>query len=176
MNQRELKSMKIKFRQDLEFTRRVLELDEYWVVKDPISFKHFLFSSQEYQLLQLFDGVRTDEDIQRIWQERFRTKSLSIEQVRRFGNRLTNDNLVAVDEFGYGQVLFENQRTSTAGRFKELLMSPLVIRFRGFNPKSILDGLSWFGWILFHPLVVICLLYTSPSPRDKRQSRMPSSA
>ena len=25
-------------------------------------------------------------------------------------------------------------------------------------------------------LVSICLLYTSPSPRDKRQSRMPSSA
>ena len=24
--------------------------------------------------------------------------------------------------------------------------------------------------------VYICLLYTSPSPRDKRQSRMPSSA
>ena len=26
------------------------------------------------------------------------------------------------------------------------------------------------------PLFVLCLLYTSPSPRDKRQSRMPSSA
>ena len=26
------------------------------------------------------------------------------------------------------------------------------------------------------PLHFICLLYTSPSPRDKRQSRMPSSA
>ena len=25
-------------------------------------------------------------------------------------------------------------------------------------------------------LLVACLLYTSPSPRDKRQSRMPSSA
>ena len=25
-------------------------------------------------------------------------------------------------------------------------------------------------------LISICLLYTSPSPRDKRQSRMPSSA
>ena len=25
-------------------------------------------------------------------------------------------------------------------------------------------------------LIYICLLYTSPSPRDKRQSRMPSSA
>ena len=26
------------------------------------------------------------------------------------------------------------------------------------------------------PMLYICLLYTSPSPRDKRQSRMPSSA
>ena len=25
-------------------------------------------------------------------------------------------------------------------------------------------------------LTLVCLLYTSPSPRDKRQSRMPSSA
>ena len=30
------------------------------------------------------------------------------------------------------------------------------------------------GWWLL--LFCICLLYTSPSPRDKRQSRMPSSA
>ena len=30
----------------------------------------------------------------------------------------------------------------------------------------------WFDFISF----CICLLYTSPSPRDKRQSRMPSSA
>ena len=30
---------------------------------------------------------------------------------------------------------------------------------------------------LFQPMDIdICLLYTSPSPRDKRQSRMPSSA
>ena len=29
---------------------------------------------------------------------------------------------------------------------------------------------------IFGGLLLICLLYTSPSPRDKRQSRMPSSA
>ena len=28
----------------------------------------------------------------------------------------------------------------------------------------------------FVPILFTCLLYTSPSPRDKRQSRMPSSA
>ena len=30
--------------------------------------------------------------------------------------------------------------------------------------------------VFLHDLLYTCLLYTSPSPRDKRQSRMPSSA
>ena len=37
----------------------------------------------------------------------------------------------------------------------------------------------WANWEHFRELEkkgLICLLYTSPSPRDKRQSRMPSSA
>ena len=39
---------------------------------------------------------------------------------------------------------------------------------------AIVDGLVWVKKIVDD--VLICLLYTSPSPRDKRQSRMPSSA
>ena len=31
-------------------------------------------------------------------------------------------------------------------------------------------------WVIGTSIGAICLLYTSPSPRDKRQSRMPSSA
>ena len=42
------------------------------------------------------------------------------------------------------------------------------------------SGPSGFFQIIFSGgivgLIMICLLYTSPSPRDKRQSRMPSSA
>ena len=41
-------------------------------------------------------------------------------------------------------------------------------------PIAIRDG--DFGSLLDSDGEVICLLYTSPSPRDKRQSRMPSSA
>ena len=37
--------------------------------------------------------------------------------------------------------------------------------------------IGWYLSIIFiEPIVFPCLLYTSPSPRDKRQSRMPSSA
>ena len=49
---------------------------------------------------------------------------------------------------------------------------------RGWTPviaisaPAIVAGLSVVPGRLFQ----LCLLYTSPSPRDKRQSRMPSSA
>ena len=48
------------------------------------------------------------------------------------------------------------------------------------NTKFIKRLLIILGILLFSNLILayvwICLLYTSPSPRDKRQSRMPSSA
>ena len=40
-------------------------------------------------------------------------------------------------------------------------------RYHSFSSN---DSNSGRGWVM------VCLLYTSPSPRDKRQSRMPSSA
>ena len=39
-------------------------------------------------------------------------------------------------------------------------------------PEPVLKGLSEAGFIQCTP----CLLYTSPSPRDRTRSRMPSSA
>ena len=43
--------------------------------------------------------------------------------------------------------------------------------------KKIISGIAdrHFG-VGFDQLAVICLLYTSPSPRDRQKSRMPSSA
>ena len=45
-----------------------------------------------------------------------------------------------------------------------------VVTPQNFGDICVLYGEKWTA------LRVICLLYTSPSPRDKRQSRMPSSA
>ena len=47
--------------------------------------------------------------------------------------------------------------------------------------RRTLNFLTRSGWIywnrnLFKGLIIICLLYTSPSPRDRQKSRMPSSA
>ena len=49
------------------------------------------------------------------------------------------------------------------------------VRLADVNGDGLLDITT--GWEQGGAIVVYhCLLYTSPSPRDKRQSRMPSSA
>ena len=55
-----------------------------------------------------------------------------------------------------------------------------------FETKKTLVGSTLVVWVIFLPILGIlggivswmlpCLLYTSPSPRDRSQSRMPSSA
>ena len=61
-------------------------------------------------------------------------------------------------------------------------MALVEVRMAGVcsTDLQILQGYMDFRGILGHEFVgeVLegCLLYTSPSPRDKRQSRMPSSA
>ena len=42
--------------------------------------------------------------------------------------------------------------------------------------EVLLDEGTFEEWDMFVEHRCTCLLYTSPSPRDKRQSRMPSSA
>ena len=58
-----------------------------------------------------------------------------------------------------------------------------TVNLKGFRPgkvpKEILKrqfGKAIFNEVLDKVLKDTCILYTSPSPRDKRQSRMPSSA
>ena len=49
---------------------------------------------------------------------------------------------------------------------------------KGFDPKDYIDHkeIKKMDRFIHYAMACSCLLYTSPSPRDKRQSRMPSSA
>ena len=60
---------------------------------------------------------------------------------------------------------------------------PVIYRLKDKILKDMLSGLPYTGLeqdgtltIFYFDRTKFCLLYTSPSPRDKRQSRMPSSA
>ena len=46
----------------------------------------------------------------------------------------------------------------------------------GWNAAGFMLGRSAFEAAFPYSLSIVCLLYTSPSPRDRTRSRMPSSA
>ena len=55
-------------------------------------------------------------------------------------------------------------------------LAGVCVGFFDKHERAIEDGRTGSDDSCFQEFVNICLLYTSPSPRDKRQSRMPSSA
>ena len=75
-------------------------------------------------------------------------------------------------------------RISIINRHKELTYSNSVhYQYRFENPNSwidscskLLDSLPIEVKSYLDKLAISCLLYTSPSPRDRTRSRMPSSA
>ena len=57
-----------------------------------------------------------------------------------------------------------------------LLFATVLTQAQEKSIVSDLDNLKLKIGESYTPSTYVCLLYTSPSPRDKRQSRMPSSA
>ena len=72
---------------------------------------------------------------------------------------------------GYIQVNTYHIDNWYSGTIKNFL-NDLVKAMKGVNWYNKSDAMIDYFDIAYY----ICLLYTSPSPRDKRQSRMPSSA
>ena len=61
------------------------------------------------------------------------------------------------------------------GRFQAAV--EMIVEMVDNQAKSIVHGdRTFIAPLALTVFVWVCLLYTSPSPRDKRQSRMPSSA
>ena len=54
------------------------------------------------------------------------------------------------------------------------LKTNLIVK--DYKKNELILKTKLFGKEIPNPIGIACLLYTSPSPRDKRQSRMPSSA
>ena len=71
-----------------------------------------------------------------------------------------------------GIELIDLKFTDIHGKWQHLTLTSDMIEEDSFTEGLAFDGSSIRGW----KAINACLLYTSPSPRDKTPSRMPSSA
>jgi putative peptide zinc metalloprotease protein len=155
--------MNVRIRADLIVTDRLKGLQRVWVVKDPVTFSHFLFSESEWFLAGLLDGKRTLEQVLDDWRGRFQSKSLSLEQVNQFIQRLLMDQLVVVEKTGYGRVCSDRSKTLDSLERTTWLKNPLAIRFRGVNPTQLLKELDGVARLLFHPAMITAVLVAALS-------------
>ena len=80
-----------------------------------------------------------------------------------------------------GMVYGVNKTGTTAAKFLSIEVGSNAVGMGGAYTSIANDATAMYwnpAGLSFHDTkeVYFCLLYTSPSPRDKRQSRMPSSA
>ena len=91
-----------------------------------------------------------------------RERSLAEKQLKEIDSP---NAVLAIDTiFGTGAVECQRLAVNAFSRIDSVLSSRTLAKYAVFSPHGSVRQ------------VAICLLYTSPSPRDKRQSRMPSSA
>ena len=88
------------------------------------------------------------------------------------GQNMSNNAWVDADggEMAYSQAM----QAWAAGLEPCCAMNPVLLKPRGDSTSEVIHGGQSVG--IARAEHYYCLLYTSPSPRDKRQSRMPSSA
>ena len=68
------------------------------------------------------------------------------------------------------------QENKQENRFEETMIEGRNAVLEAFRSGKTVDKLFVLDGCQDGPVKTICLLYTSPSPRDMRRSRMPSSA
>ena len=132
--------------------------------------------------------------------EKFRDMQRRLENEKRRGRegfleRLNRSGMNVIKR-GVNKVLspVRNMFSSIIGFFTKLFLGKIMVSFLSFfsNPANvaIVDGIANFIGTFFPVIVagivaatvgiaalgINCLLYTSPSPRDRQKSRMPSSA
>ena len=87
-----------------------------------------------------------------------------------------NNTIKAIAEAREHGDLSENAEYHAA-REKQSFVEGRIKELEGIiSLAEVIDPKKLSGSIKFSATVTICLLYTSPSPRDRTRSRMPSSA
>ena len=113
-----------------------------WIIKDPLALKYFRFEDEEQFLLKLLDGKKSADEIICQFETRFAPQRLSSHELHQLVGQLHRSNLLISERTGQGEQLYRRSHKSRRNRLRQQLANPLTIRFRGYDPTSLLDWLE----------------------------------
>lgn len=133
--------LELALRRDLVVAPQFFHGIEYLVVKDPLSLRYHRLRREEYDLLQLVDGRRSLQEIQRELQSRYAPQKLNLETMSNFVAAMHQAGLVDSELPGQAGPLLERRDKARRSRWLRRLAAPLSIRIRGIDPTWLFDRL-----------------------------------
>ena len=135
-------------RADLQSVPLEFEGRPAWGIKDPVTLGYFELRDEAFFVLNRLDGQATAEEVCQAFHERFRPRSISVDELRGFLGQLIGQGLVVAEGPGHGKSLVARDAVIRSRRRWMRLGSLLAIRFRGFDPDRLLGTmLVWLGWL-----------------------------
>ncbi|HEX3725849.1 MAG TPA: hemolysin D, partial [Pirellulales bacterium] len=148
------RAIPLRMRADLECRRQTFGGRRYWAVKDPISLKYFHLAADEWFVLTMLDGRTSADEMRRRFNAQFAPRSLGTAQLEAFLSRLHRGGLLLADSPGQGKQLLDRHAKRARRERYHALLGALAIRFRGVNPRPLLDWLWPKCRFLFSPACV----------------------
>jgi putative peptide zinc metalloprotease protein len=151
-----------RLRPDLVARRQVQAGEVTWVVKNPETIKYYYFKEGEWDLLSLFDGTRTREQIRADYAAMFPREEIPLKLVLEWEEAIRGIDLLAQSTAEKGLRLltrFRDERKRKAAEKAEGF-NPFLITFHVFDPNRFLDRtVKYVRWIWTPPVVAVwCVL------------------
>ena len=128
-----------KLRTDLRITRQKQRGEVVFVVKDPVTDGYYRYSETEYQVMALFDGRHTVDQIIEEFKRIDEDVELDEETVKGFISSLKDDDLFEKSTSEKNLILLEKQRALRKHRLLSAKGSLLYLRFPLLDPNKLLD-------------------------------------
>jgi putative peptide zinc metalloprotease protein len=129
----------LRMRADLVVSRERFGERMFVVVKDPLALRYFRLPEEEFAMLELLDGRRTFNDLQKALEARFAPQKFRPEDMATFTSSLHQSGLVISDARGQGAALVERRKKNARRAWMQKCLSPLAIRFRGIDPSRVFE-------------------------------------
>lgn len=119
------------------------------VVKDPIAMKYHRLRPDEFFVLQMLDGKRSLDEIQRAYQDRFAPRRVTPAELNQLLFRFHELGLTISDTAMQGARLTTRMRKDRRQRWMQHISGILFIRFPGVDPEPLLKRLAPIARPLF---------------------------
>ena len=175
------RSLTVRKRPDLSYSRHLYQGTGYWVVKEPIGLQYFRFHEEEHFILQMLDGHVSLQQIKDGFEQKFAPQKITFTDLQQYIGMLHRSGLVISNAPGQGVQLKQRRdqkkRREMLGKFANVF----ALRFRGFDPERLLTRmLPPFGWVftvpalLFFICVGLCALTLIGAQWDIFKTKLPS--